>query len=182
VQVVAADRMLLGEPNGSMSARAGELASALRAGGIDARTSARIRDDVWTKLWGNMNVNPLSALTRSGTAELLGDPEVRNLCMRMMEEMRACAAQLALDCRMAPAERIEITRRLGDFRPSMLADAQAGRPLEVAPQLGAVVEIADHLGVPAPFCRAILGLTRLLDRGCRMAPTNGAGPPPFVSQ
>jgi ketopantoate reductase len=55
------------------------------------------------------------------------DPDVRALCMRMMEEMQHC-----------------------------------GRPLELAPQLGAVVEIADRLGVPAPFCRSILGLARLL--------------------
>jgi 2-dehydropantoate 2-reductase len=63
---------------------------------------------------------------------------------------------------MTPAQRMDITRRLGDFRPSMLADLEAGRTLELDPQLGAVVEIANRLGVPAPFCRSILGLTRLL--------------------
>ena len=31
-----------------------------------------------------------------------------------------------------------------------------------APQLGAVVEIAGLLGVPAPFSRSILGLARLI--------------------
>jgi ketopantoate reductase len=44
----------------------------------------------------------------------------------------------------------------------MLADLEAGRPLELAPQLGAVAEIALRLDVPAPFVRSILGLTRLL--------------------
>jgi ketopantoate reductase len=44
----------------------------------------------------------------------------------------------------------------------MLADLEAGRPLELAPQLGAVAEIAQRLDVPAPFVRSILGLTRLL--------------------
>jgi 2-dehydropantoate 2-reductase len=60
------------------------------------------------------------------------------------------------------AERIAITQRLGDFKTSMLADLEAGRPLELAPQLGAVVEIAQLLAVPAPFSRSILGLARLL--------------------
>jgi len=164
VQVVAADCMLIGEPNGSLTARVDEFASALRLGGIEARSSERIRDEVWTKLWGNMNMNPMSALTRSGTARLLADADVRELCIRMMEEMRECARSLQLDSRMTPLQRIDITRRLGDFRPSMLADVEAGRPLELAPQLGAVVEIAERLGVPAPFCRGILGLTRVLDR------------------
>ena len=93
---------------------------------------------------------------------MLAEPDVRALCVRMMEEMQLCGRQLNLSSELAPAERIAVTQRLGDFKPSMLTDLEAGRALELAPQLGAVVEIADRLGVPAPFCRSILGLTRLL--------------------
>jgi 2-dehydropantoate 2-reductase len=162
IQVVAADRLIVGEPGGVISDRVAAVAQALRSGGINAQPSAQIRDEVWAKLWGNMNMNPLSALTRAGTARLLADPEVRTLCVYMMEEMQQCGRVLGLTCSMSPAERIEVTRRLGDFRTSMLADAEAGRRLELAPQLGAVVEIAGRLGVPAPYCRTILGLARLL--------------------
>ncbi len=76
VQVVAADRFILGEPNGFSSERVREVVMALRTGGINAEASEHIRLDVWAKLWGNMNMNPLSALTRSGTATMLADPEV----------------------------------------------------------------------------------------------------------
>ncbi len=162
VEVVAADRLLVGEPGGAVSARVANVVEALRVGGINALASARIRDEVWAKLWGNMNMNPLSALARSGTARLLADPEVRTLCIRMMEEMQACGRMLNLHSTMTPGQRIAVTQRLGDFRTSMLADAEAGRPLELEPQLGAVVEIAERLVVPAPYCRAILGLARLL--------------------
>jgi 2-dehydropantoate 2-reductase len=109
-----------------------------------------------------MNMNPLSALTRCGSSKLLGDADIRELCIRMMEEMQMCGQRLDLPMSMTPAERIAVTQRLGDFRTSMLADFEAGRPLELAPQLGAVAEIAHRLDVPAPFVRAILGLTRLL--------------------
>ena len=109
-----------------------------------------------------MNMNPLSALTRCGTARLLNDPEVRALCIRMMAEMQDCGRMLGLHCAMTAEQRIAVTQRLGDFRTSMLADVKAGRPLELEPQLGAVVEIAERLAVPAPYCRAILGLARLL--------------------
>ncbi len=162
VQVVAADRLLLGEPGGEVGERLQTVVSGLRGGGINAQVSQRIRHDVWAKLWGNMNMNPLSALTRCGTSRMLGDADVRELCIRMMEEMQLCAARLDLQMSMTPAERIAVTQKLGDFRTSMLADLEAGRPLELAPQLGAVAEIAHRLDVPAPFVRAILGLTRLL--------------------
>jgi 2-dehydropantoate 2-reductase len=162
VQVVAADRLLLGEPSGEVTTRLQAVVNGLRSGGVNADISQRIRHDVWAKLWGNMNMNPLSALTRCGTSKLLADADVRELCIRMMEEMQACAQRLDLQINMKPAERIAVTQRLGDFKTSMLADLEAGRPLELAPQLGAVAEIAHRLDVPAPFVRAILGLTRLL--------------------
>jgi len=162
VQVVAADRLLLGEPDGEVTRRLQDLAAGLRDGGINAEISRQIRREVWAKLWGNMNMNPLSALTRCGTSKILGDADVRELCMRMMEEMQVCAQHLDLQMSMTPAERIAVTQRLGDFRTSMLADLEAGRPLELAPQLGAVAEIAQRLDVPAPFVRSVLGLTRLL--------------------
>ena len=162
VQVVAADRLILGEPSGSYSKRVEAVVRGLREGGINAVASNCIRRDVWTKLWGNMTMNPLSALTRRGTMGMLSNGHVRELCIRMMQEMQHCAAPLNLAVAMKPEERIAITERLGDFKTSMLADLEAGRPLELGPQLGAVVEIAGFLGIPVPFLNAVLGLTTLI--------------------
>jgi 2-dehydropantoate 2-reductase len=162
VQLVAADRLILGEPGGAMSARLDTVVYALRQGGINAQASPHIRREVWTKLWGNMSVNPLSALTRSGTAKILANEQVRELCIHMMEEMQLCAQRLELKIAMTPADRIAVVQKLGDFKTSMLADLEAGRPLELDPQLGAVVEIAQRLEIPTPFLRAVLGLTRLI--------------------
>ena len=162
VRVVAADRVLLGEPGGRVTQHLEDLAQALRCGGIQAGLSHDIRLDVWLKLWGNMNMNPLSALTRCTTGRMLDDDDVRELCLRMMAEMQQCGELLGLRAGVSASERMAVTRRLGDFRTSMLADLEAGLPLELAPQLGAVAEIAQSLGVPAVFMRSILGLTRLL--------------------
>jgi len=161
VQVVAADRVILGEPGGTVSAHVELLVNALRAGGINAQASDSIRRDVWTKLWGNMTMNPLSALTRCGTAEMLANAEVRELCIHMMNEMQLCAQRLNLGVAMSSAERIAVTQRLGDFKTSMLADMEAGRALELDPQLGAVVEIARLLDIPTPFLRMVFGLATL---------------------
>jgi 2-dehydropantoate 2-reductase len=162
VQVVAADRFILGEPGGAVSVRVEAVAGALREGGINALASDRIRREIWTKLWGNMTLNPLSALTRCGTAKMLGNGHVREVCLRMMDEMQQCAAPLNLESAMTAQERLAIAERLGDFKTSMLADLEAGRALELGPQLGAVVEIAGLLGIPAPFSNAVLGMTTLI--------------------
>jgi 2-dehydropantoate 2-reductase len=87
---------------------------------------------------------------------------VRTLCLRMMEEMAAAGARIGLPFAMSAADRMAITRKLGDFRTSMLQDLENGAPLEYQPQLGAVVEVARYSGVPAPFCTAVLGLIRQL--------------------
>src|SRR5260370_9905470 len=121
VQVVAADRLLLGEPSGEITNRLQTVVNGLRSGGVNADISQRIRHDVWAKLWGNMNMNPLSALTRCGTSKLLADAEVRELCILMMEEMQACAQRLDLQINMKPAEQLAVTQRLGESKTSMPA-------------------------------------------------------------
>ena len=162
-QVVAADRLILGVRRGAaLSAQIRSLARALRQGGVNVQVSADIRRDVWSKLWGNMTMNPLSALTRSGTSDMLASADVRELCTRMMQEMQLCARPLGLAVGITAEERIGVTQRLGNFKTSMLADLEAGRPLELDPQLGAVVEIAQLLDIPTPFLRAVLGMARLL--------------------
>jgi 2-dehydropantoate 2-reductase len=162
IEVLAAERLLVGEPGGGLGERVTALVAALQAGGIPAQTSREIRLEVWKKLWGNMTFNPVSALTRSGTQRFFADADVRQVCVQMMEEMQACGARLGLQLDMTPPQRIAVAERLGDFKTSMLVDLEAGRPLELAPQLGAVAEIAAQLQVPVPFIRAILGMARLL--------------------
>lgn len=162
VRVNDVDRLIIGEASGPASERVRWLVEACNRGGVAAVASDSIRLDVWTKLWGNMTMNPLSALTRATTGALLDDPQVRALCLRMMGEMAAVGARLDLPLAIGAAERMALTRRLGDFRTSMLEDLENGRPLELEPQLGAVVEVAQLAGVPAPCCAQVLALTRLL--------------------
>lgn len=168
IEVPAVERLLVGAPGAGRDSGAALLA-ALQAGGIPAHASGDIRLDVWKKLWGNMTFNPVSALTRSGTARLFADADVRQVCVRMMEEMQACGSRLGFNLDMTPPQRIEVAARLGDFKTSMLVDLEAGRPLELAPQLGAVAEIAGLLQVPVPFIRAILGMARLLSENTASA-------------
>jgi 2-dehydropantoate 2-reductase len=163
VRLVKADRLTFGRPGGGEDPRLGALVQACAAAGVPTRASGEIRGEIWAKLWGNMTMNPLSALTRAPTGPLLDDPETRGLCLEMMREMAALGSAVGLEFGMTPEARMAVTRKLGSFKTSMLQDLEAGRRLELDPLLGVLVEMADRLGQPAPFLRAVYGLARRLD-------------------
>ena len=155
------NRLIVGELDGTSSPRLAALAGLLRAGGFDVTTSARIRDDVWYKLWGNLTMNPVCVLTGASTGPVLDDDLVREFLSRAMLEARAVGERIGCPIRQSPPDRHAVTRKLGDFAPSMLQDARAGRPLELDALTGAVRELGALVGVPTPNVDAIHGLTRL---------------------
>ena len=65
VRHLSDNRMILGEPHGDRSERIVALAALFLAAGIKAPIRARLRNDIWMKLWGNLAFNPLSALTHA---------------------------------------------------------------------------------------------------------------------
>jgi 2-dehydropantoate 2-reductase len=154
------NRLIVGAAHADCAEAAREFAGALRTGGFDVESSDAIRDDIWAKLWGNMNMNPLSALTGSTADRLLDDPFTHALVLRMMEEADAIGRRLALSTGVSAPQRVAVTRELGAFKTSMLQDMEAGRPLEIDPILGVFPELGRKLRVPTPFCDAVLGLLR----------------------
>lgn len=164
IRVPAVDRLILGEPGGNVSRETLALGKLVESGGVPAPVTDHIRLEIWTKLWGNMNMNPVSALTRLTANGIFGEPYLQHLVRDMMTEFVAVGRRLGLELPMSVDERLVVTRRLGDFRTSMLNDAEAGRPLEVEGLLGVVVELAERLGEPVPASRAVYALARGLNR------------------
>jgi 2-dehydropantoate 2-reductase len=171
---VAAHRMgrglIIGEPAGGESARVRDLETLLSRAGFEVTVSARIRYDIWYKLWGNMTMNPVSALTGATTDRVLDDELVRAFCSAAMGEAATIGARIGCDVRESPEDRHAVTRRLGTFKTSMLQDAEAGRPLELDALVGAVREIGQRLGVATPAIDALFGLTRLFGRAHHLYP------------
>jgi 2-dehydropantoate 2-reductase len=163
IRVAAVDRLFLGEPGGDVSRETIALGELVIAGGARCTTTDGIRLEIWAKLWGNMNMNPVSALTRLTANGILGEPRLFALVREMMTEFANLGERLGLKLPLTVDERLLVTRRLGDFRTSMLNDVEAGRPLEVEGLLGVVVEIADKLGEPVPASRAVYALARGLN-------------------
>lgn len=153
--------LIVGEPVGGTSARLDAVVDALRKADFDVTASPRIQRDIWYKLWGNMTLNPISAITGATTDRMLDDSLVNAFILRVMAEASELGARIGCSITESGEERMQMTRKLGSFKTSMLQDAEGGRGLEMEALLGAPREIARKLNVATPNMDALHGLTRL---------------------
>ncbi len=156
--------LILGEPAGGSSARVQAVVDLLAHAGFDVTQSADVRFDIWYKLWGNLTMNPVSALTGATIDQVLADPLVRQFCSAAMLEAAAIGARIGCTVAQWPEDRHAVTAKLGAFKTSMLQDVQAGRAIELDAIVTAVHEMGQRLAIPTPHIAALLGLTRLFGR------------------
>jgi 2-dehydropantoate 2-reductase len=160
----AENRFSLGEPDGSRSDRASALAKALIDAGLRAPLRNRIRGEIWVKLWGNVALNPLSALTRATLAQICGEPATRAFARNVMLEVQAVAEALGEKMVVDVDARLNGAAEVGEHKTSMLQDLELGRPMEVDAVITAVVELARVTGTGTPYLDALDGMMRLLVR------------------
>ncbi len=162
VVVKHADRLILGEPGGGVSARVERLAALFEQGGIRTECSGDVRQAIWYKLWGNATFNPLAALTGATADRLLGDPAIRAWILESMAELSGLGSRIGCPIAETGEDRLAVTSRLGAFKPSMLQDVEAGRRIELEALLGAPREIARGIGMATPQLDRIHAMTQLL--------------------
>jgi 2-dehydropantoate 2-reductase len=165
VEQSTSNRFVIGEPDGSESERVRTLAAVMADGQLDAPVTRDIRTEIWLKLWGNLCFNPLSVLTGATIDRLTSVPDLLALERAMMLEAETVANALGIGFPYGVEKRIEITAMAGARKTSTLQDFERGKPLEIEPLLGAVVELGDLAGQTMPLCRAVLALVR--ERGRR---------------
>ncbi|MBN4667940.1 2-dehydropantoate 2-reductase [Pandoraea nosoerga] len=156
--------LIVGEPAGGMSERVQRLAALLERAGFEAKASENVRLDIWYKLWGNLTMNPVSAITGATIDRLLDDPLVREFCSAAMREAAAIGARIGCAIDQSPEDRHAVTAKLGAFKTSMLQDVEAHRPIELDALVSVVREIGQRVQVPTPNIDALLGLARLFGR------------------
>jgi 2-dehydropantoate 2-reductase len=156
--------LIVGEPDGGATPRVQRLSELLGRAGFDATVSTNIRQDIWYKLWGNMTMNPVTAITGATSDQVLDDPLVRDFCSAAMREAAEIGAGIGCAIAQSPEDRHAVTRKLGRFRTSMQNDVDAGRPIELDALVTVVREIAQRLSIATPNIDALLGLTRLFAR------------------
>jgi len=161
VRLIEGDRFTLGEPSGEKTDRVTALSDAFRAAGFKAPIRPRIRDEIWVKLWGNLSLNPVSALTGATLEEICRFPGTRGLIRTMMLEGQAIGEALGVKFAIDVDKRIAGAEAVGAHKTSMLQDLELGRAMEIDALVSAVQELGRLVEVPTPTIDAVLALVRL---------------------
>ena len=161
VRHVEGNRLSIGEPDGTRSARCRAIAEALIASGLRCPVTTHIREEIWVKILGNVAFNPISALTGATLSRMVADPDVAALVRSIMSETETVAAKLGMKLPVTIDQRIAGAAKVGEHKTSMLQDLEAGRPMELEAVVGAVLELGDRLGVPMPATQAVYACTKL---------------------
>jgi 2-dehydropantoate 2-reductase len=165
VRVKMLNTFILGAaPTNTKTAGLENTVAAFKGANIPVTRSPDVRADIWYKLWGNMTLNPISALTGATGDQVLDQPQLRELCTQCMLEAQRIGAKIGCPIAQTPEDRHQVTRQLGAFKTSMLQDVEQSRPIELDALVGSVRDIGRLVGEPTPFLDALYGMTWLFAR------------------
>jgi len=158
------NRLAIGEPDGTKSDRCRAIADTFIRAGLRCPIRTNIRHDMWVKLMGNVAYNPISALTRATLIEIVQFPETRELAAAIMREAESVAQKLGIELGVSIEQRLDGAEKVGHHKTSMLQDIEAGKPTELEAIVGAVVELAEKMGLSLPNTKAVYACVKLLSQ------------------
>jgi 2-dehydropantoate 2-reductase len=161
-------KIVFGAADGQADESAVRIEQLLAEAGIACQLSAKIHEAQWSKLLWNAPFCAISCLARADVKQIVDSAPLTRLALDCMTEVQ-CAAQLCGVTlpRTWCDQTIEFSRGLGAFKPSMLQDLEAGKPLEYEAFNGMVVQVLQGAGKTAPINRAFHSLLQHLDRRSR---------------
>ena len=155
-------RLSLAEIDGSRTDRVAALSQVFSRAGFKSPVLSDVRTEIWTKLWGNLAFNPISALSRSTLEDICRFPETRALAAAMMREAQTVGEALGVRFRISIEKRIAGAEGVGAHKTSMLQDVEAGRPIEIDALLGSIIELGQLAKIATPHLDAVYAVAKLL--------------------
>ncbi len=163
IRHIEGDRFSLAEIDGSKSERILRVSEAFAKAGFKAPVVSDVRTEIWTKLWGNLSFNPISALTHATLEDICRFSPTRALATDMMREAQAVGEAFGIRFRIPLEKRIAGAEAVGAHKTSMLQDVEGGRAIEVEALLGSVIELSRIVDVATPHLDAIYAVAKLLN-------------------
>ena len=161
-------KIVFGQANGGDNRAAELIERTISSAGINCAISQNIPTVQWDKLLWNAPFCAISSLARADMKQILESAVLKKLAVACMAEVQAAALARGIDLPDALFEQsIAFSAGLGSFKPSMLQDLEAGKPLEYEAFNGIVVKILQHAGKPAPVNECFYALLQQLDKKSR---------------
>jgi 2-dehydropantoate 2-reductase len=168
IRHAAGGRIIFGQPDGGADDSAQLIARSLIAAGIPSEFSQDIQKVQWTKLLWNAPFCAISCLTHVNMTQIVESEALINLALDCMSEVQAAALTRGI---VLPRELFDqavvFSRGLGEFKPSMLQDLAAGKPLEYEAFNGIVVKLLRQTGKQAPINQTFHAMLQCLDNRIR---------------
>lgn len=164
----AGGKIVFGAQDGQAHMTAEAVERLLSSAEISCEVNRDIRAVQWRKLLWNAPFCAISCLTRATVGEIVESDSLTKLALACMAEVREAATTQAID--LSPAlfgETLQFSKGLGDFKPSMLQDLEAGKPLEFEAFNGIVVNLLQRAGKQAPTNQVFYSALSYLDERIR---------------
>ncbi len=161
---IEGNRFSVAEIDNSVTPRIELLSQTLKEAGFKAPVISDIRSELWTKLWGNLSFNPISALTHATLVDICEFPLTRDLAAKMMQEAQLIGEKLDIRFRVSLDKRIAGAQAVGAHKTSMLQDIESGRAIEKDALIGSIIELGKIVGIPTPHIDAVFACISLLTK------------------
>ena len=153
------------------TARAGELVegfhAAAKAGGIDAKTSGQIEQDLWNKWVFLATLAASTTLMGVATGEIIETDHGEAMILSLLSE---CLDVARAEGRAPTDEQMEfyrgqLTKQGNPFKSSMLHDIEAGNPIEADHIVGDMIRRAARHGISTPLLEVALTRLQIYEAG-----------------
>jgi len=159
---IEGNRFSVAEIDNQVTPRIELLSQTLKEAGFKAPVISDIRSELWTKLWGNLSLNPISALTHATLVDICEFAPSRDLVAKMMAEAQQVGEKLGIKFRVSLEKRIAGAQAVGAHKTSMLQDIEAGRAIEKDALIGSIIELGRVVELPTPHIDAVYACISLL--------------------
>jgi 2-dehydropantoate 2-reductase len=161
-------RIVFGELDGSVRDTTMSIEHVLTSAGIPSEICTDIRKAQWRKLLWNAPFCAISCLTRATVKEIIESDSLRKLTVDCMAEVKQAAHTRRIDLEAELVdETLNFSKTLGDFKPSMLQDLEARKPLEYEAFNGIVIKLLRQARNDAPVNQVFYSTLEYLDKKIR---------------
>ena len=162
IRHIEGHRFPLAEIDGRKTERLATLSELFTGAGFKSPAISDVRAEIWTKLWGNLTFNPVSALSHATLEDICRFAPTRALAAAMMREAQTVGEAFGIRFRLSIDKRIAGAESIGAHKTSMLQDIEHGRAIEIDALLGSVIELARLAQLATPHLDAVYAVTKLL--------------------